>query len=290
MQKAVTISDAACALGLSTRTLRHWEEVGLFTSLKEPSKSNEYRYYDGLIISHIQTIMALREVGLPLQEIQKILQFKDVNAETINDLRDKAHRIYKSIDILSALGTTRGESYVVSETLLPENYYVVYEKWVQDISEASEFYINSIIECINDNFAFSPTYSVFCQYPLNHPETGSFKREDFLMRFFVPISEKSTAASGLKKHDNWEAFISEDIRFFEGVEKSLVCIKEKKGVYVVYKGLPNETDAAYEALYKHIEQRGYKTVSKPHEIYLNVPEVFEENPNLITRIVVPVEK
>lgn len=290
MQKTVTISDAASALGLSTRTLRHWEEIGLFSSRKISEKKNEYRYYDGLVISHIQTAMALREVGLSLQEIQQILQFKDVKPGIVDDLRDKSHRIYQSIDIISALSTQEGNDYEVNETVLPDNHYVVYEKWVKDVPEAARFYVDSIISSIGDNFAFSPTYSVFCQYPLNRPENANFKREDFLMRFFVPISAQSAETSDVAKHESWEKFMTQEISFFEGVQKSLLHFTEKKGVYTVYKGLPNETDDAYKMLYDYISARGYKIASKAHEIYLNMPEEFDENPNLITRIVVPVEK
>jgi DNA-binding transcriptional MerR regulator len=56
--------------GLTSKTLRHWEAVGL---LKTKRDTNDYRLYDSDDLTKIFYIMSLRKLDLPLMEIAKIL-------------------------------------------------------------------------------------------------------------------------------------------------------------------------------------------------------------------------
>ncbi|MGH9217613.1 MAG: MerR family transcriptional regulator, partial [Acidimicrobiales bacterium] len=62
-----SIQDLARAAGTTSRTLRHYGEVGLL----EPSRvgSNGYRYYDQDSLVRLQRILLLRDLGLGLPAI-----------------------------------------------------------------------------------------------------------------------------------------------------------------------------------------------------------------------------
>lgn len=66
-----TIQQVAQATGTTSRTLRHYGDLGLLT----PSRtgSNGYRYYDESSLRRLQRILLLRELGLGLAAIGDVL-------------------------------------------------------------------------------------------------------------------------------------------------------------------------------------------------------------------------
>ena len=68
----IRISDAATRVGVSARTLRYYEELGLLTpSLYTPGGERRYTPDD---LAHLQRILELREVlGMNLDEIHEFL-------------------------------------------------------------------------------------------------------------------------------------------------------------------------------------------------------------------------
>ncbi|RMF94414.1 MAG: MerR family transcriptional regulator [Candidatus Schekmanbacteria bacterium] len=64
------IGEVAKKLGISTRTLRYYEELGL---LNPPSKTNgKVRYYNKHTIFLVKAIRKLQSMGLTLDEIKEI--------------------------------------------------------------------------------------------------------------------------------------------------------------------------------------------------------------------------
>ncbi|GAA1346873.1 MerR family transcriptional regulator [Falsarthrobacter nasiphocae] len=63
------IRDVARATGLSSRALRHYEQIGLL----HPSRTaaNGYRFYGDAEIAQIYRILSLRALGLPLETIRQ---------------------------------------------------------------------------------------------------------------------------------------------------------------------------------------------------------------------------
>jgi DNA-binding transcriptional MerR regulator len=71
----IRISDAAATAGVSARTLRYYEELGLLApSLYTPGGERRYTEDDLL---HLKRILELREVlGMNLEEIKEFLSFE----------------------------------------------------------------------------------------------------------------------------------------------------------------------------------------------------------------------
>lgn len=67
----LSIQEVAKLTGTTSRTLRHYDDIGLLT----PSRTghNGYRYYDDRSLVRLQRILLLRELGLGLAEIAKVL-------------------------------------------------------------------------------------------------------------------------------------------------------------------------------------------------------------------------
>lgn len=70
-----TINKLAKLAGVSTRTLRYYDELGLLSPAR--ISSNGYRIYGQKEIDRLQQILFYRELGVQLEEIRKILASKD---------------------------------------------------------------------------------------------------------------------------------------------------------------------------------------------------------------------
>ncbi|MFD2169859.1 MerR family transcriptional regulator [Tumebacillus lipolyticus] len=69
--RSVQIKEIANKLQVSTRAIRWYEQKGLIKPHKE--EGNGYRYFTESEAWRLQTIISLREIGMPIPEIQKVL-------------------------------------------------------------------------------------------------------------------------------------------------------------------------------------------------------------------------
>lgn len=66
----VSIGDLAKSLGLTTRTLRYWEESGIINAAPRSEGSN--RFYSKEIAVRVKFIIKLKELGLTIKEMQDL--------------------------------------------------------------------------------------------------------------------------------------------------------------------------------------------------------------------------
>ena len=69
-ETAVGIGDLAKEYGLTTRTLRYWEEVGIIESLKRSDGAS--REFTPYYFRRIKFILRLKELGLSIREMQEL--------------------------------------------------------------------------------------------------------------------------------------------------------------------------------------------------------------------------
>ena len=69
---AVSISDLAIELGITTRTLRYWEEVGIIESVER--QDGQTRGYTPYYVRRIKFILKLKELGLTIKELQDLYE------------------------------------------------------------------------------------------------------------------------------------------------------------------------------------------------------------------------
>ena len=80
-----TVNELAERAGISGRTLRHYHRIGLL----EPDRvgSNGYRYYGPDAVARLQRILLLRETGMGLAEIARVLDAADTPAAEVEALQ-----------------------------------------------------------------------------------------------------------------------------------------------------------------------------------------------------------
>lgn len=78
----LTTGELAKIMGITKETLFHYDEIGLFRpAIVLP---NRYRYYEITQTELLNTILLLKELGMPLKEVQKLLD--DRNPEKMIDV------------------------------------------------------------------------------------------------------------------------------------------------------------------------------------------------------------
>jgi MerR family transcriptional regulator, copper efflux regulator len=100
------IGEIAKQAGVTTRTLRYYEQLGLF--VPSSVSSNGYRYYNDDTLSVITRIRDLQRVGLSLEEIKEVIglyfhQKRKVEAKekTLKYLQTHLENIESKITLLN---------------------------------------------------------------------------------------------------------------------------------------------------------------------------------------------
>jgi len=96
-----SIVEVARMSGVSSRTLRHYHQIGLLPPAG--SRSNGYRYYDQDELLRLQQILVLRELDLGLSEIAAIL---DQERDPVVALRGHLQRLLGERDRLEQVART----------------------------------------------------------------------------------------------------------------------------------------------------------------------------------------
>lgn len=98
MDELINIRKVSKSFGISTRTIRYYEEIGLLES-KRPDGS-KYRFYDKESIHKLEQILLLRSVKFSLEDISRILSCKN-STESLVMLQQRADELGKQIKSLS---------------------------------------------------------------------------------------------------------------------------------------------------------------------------------------------
>ena len=105
-----TVKQLSQLAGVTPRTLHHYDEIGLL----KPSRvgENGYRYYGEEAVLRLQQILFYRELGMPLEDIKKIMgrgdfdvlgalySHKDALRKQVARLNNLIHTVDNTIDFL----------------------------------------------------------------------------------------------------------------------------------------------------------------------------------------------
>ena len=140
-----SIQDIARRVGTTSRTLRHYDDVGLL----KPSRvgDNGYRYYDQTALVRLQRILLLRELGLSLSSIAEVLEGQNDTALALDKhlewLRQEQRRLARQIvSVETTLHKLKEGAPLMAEEILdgfdnsPYEQEVV-ERWGRDAYDSS---------------------------------------------------------------------------------------------------------------------------------------------------------
>ncbi len=96
----IKITEVTEKFGVSSRTLRYYEQVGLLKS--ERPSFEKYRYYDCENINRLQQILVLRKMQIPIRDILRIYEYQDMET-LVQSFVNRMEAIDSEINTLSQL-------------------------------------------------------------------------------------------------------------------------------------------------------------------------------------------
>ncbi|MDL9978159.1 MerR family transcriptional regulator [Microbacterium sp. ASV49] len=147
-----SIQDVARLAGTTSRTLRHYDDVGLLP----PSRigHNGYRYYDDGSLVRLQRILLLRELGLGLPQIADVLDRSTDEADALTThlalLRQEQDRLTRQIaSVEHTIDALRGGERPMAENMFDGFDHTRYkeeveERWGKDAYARSDAWWRSM--------------------------------------------------------------------------------------------------------------------------------------------------
>lgn len=130
----MTTGEFAALMGVSKHTLFHYDDIGLFSP--EYVAENGYRMYSRYQLETLETILMLRDLGIPLKEIRQFLQVRSPK-ELVRIFAEREQQIEKELSRLKTMqGWIRQRRKKISMVMqqdfsdigihhFPERYYLI---------------------------------------------------------------------------------------------------------------------------------------------------------------------
>lgn len=96
----IKITELTGQLGVSSRTLRYYEQAGLIKSVRP--KFEKYRFYDNDNVERIKQIMVLRKMQIPVRDIIRIYESESMSV-VVETFVKRLHAIEREIGALAEL-------------------------------------------------------------------------------------------------------------------------------------------------------------------------------------------
>ncbi|VEP18183.1 Transcriptional regulator [Hyella patelloides LEGE 07179] len=270
------IGDFAQLTRISTKTLRHYDRLGLLKPNKVDNFTG-YRYYSATQLPRLNRILVFKELGFSLEEISRLLAENIALEEIQGMLRLKQLEIKQRLEQdryrLSRLETRLQE--LKQEKAMP-NYEVLLKPVEAQLVAATVGVIPNYQDCqpIFANLfdrVYHHAYSqglkkVGCGISIYHDT--KLRDRDIPVEVAAPIFEEVP-----DKEQVWTYKLP-------GVE-TMAC--------VVHHGSFSSLGQAYNALLEWIEKNGYQIVGSNREVYLQYERDGDPN-QYVTEVQVPVEK
>jgi MerR family copper efflux transcriptional regulator len=108
MMGPMKIGEVAQQTGVSTKTIRYYEDIGV---LPEPERAdNGYRDYDEVTVSRLRFVRDAQATGLTLTEIASILDLRDQGQSTCHHVVELLERHLEDLDRhIASLHKTRDQ-------------------------------------------------------------------------------------------------------------------------------------------------------------------------------------
>ncbi|CAG0930551.1 HTH-type transcriptional activator TipA [Thermoflexales bacterium] len=267
------IGDFSRLSQVPTKTLRYYDEIGLLKP-SEVDRFTGYRYYSASQLSRLNRILLLKDLGLSLDQIGRLLEddlppaqlrgmLKLRQAEIEHALEEEGARLARVAALITQIEqeNVRLSRYdVVLKKVAPlriasvrdvvANYGAQGELWNELEAYLTQHNIKPVAPCLT----------------LDHNE--SYKERDVDLEVCEPIDAALPATNRVQ------------VRELPAVEQ-MAC--------TVHHGPFNQLNQGYRALMQWAEPNGYRFCGPSREVYLQVSTSGDDSTN-VAEIQIPVER
>ncbi|HLI68900.1 MAG TPA: MerR family transcriptional regulator [Ktedonobacteraceae bacterium] len=270
----IKIGDFSKLSRVSIKALRYYDETGLLKPISIDA-STGYRYYEASQVSRLNRILALKDLGLSLEQIGQVLK-ENVSSEQLHGmLRLKRAELQQHITVeQERLARIEARLSAIDMEDVMSNYDVVL-KQVEP----------QLVAGIRD------TLTSYAEVGRLFDELGGY-----LARFGVDGMTLAGVAIWHDEDHKTSAIDGEAVFYL----KQPVPAGDRVKVYelpgatmasVVHKGAYNKFSHAYEAVLRWIDANGYTVAGPNREVYLYCTQpVRQDDESYVTEIQFPVAK
>jgi len=164
----VKITDLVNQLGLSSRSLRYYEQVGLIQSVR--SDYEKYRYYDAENIERLKQIIVLRKMQIPVRDVIRIYESEDMSTvvevfvDRINAIDEEANALTELKHIVSEFLQTMIQNGVTKISAIPLLYEEM-DKQLSVLQERKPVTINNLA-AVSEKLAKPPEANIIALPPM----------------------------------------------------------------------------------------------------------------------------
>ena len=278
------IGELSSLCNIPQKTLRYYDEIGLFTP-DYRDDSTHYRYYSKSQIINLMIIKTLKQMGFPLKDIKQIISENDAQSleENINahleTMRENImkqidqyteccyllQKIQNGIDILETSSSLPSEDLEISLEHIPK-ISLIYDRAEMESYDYSEMSLDRWISILRK--------AEHSKYKMMGPVYVTFYEENILNKF---LSENSMIEFAVHVEDD---AVGDDIRTFGDFD----------AVTMVHIGNYEDIPTSYIQMMKWIRQNGYTVTGPATEEFILSPLDVNDETRRVTKIIIPVEK
>lgn len=270
MKTSYSIGEFSQITGLSVKTLRFYHEKGVLipTSIDD---ATGYRFYDASKIEKARIIMRLRQMEFSIEDIAKVLEGCDDEAEIVNYLERQKNilqqRIQEDRDIVRSLNEIISNEKSAKQ-LLDEGKFAVQEKSLESMLIAGVRMKGKYGDCgkvfgqLGKSIGRYISGKSLCLY-----YDGEYRDSDADFEPCFPIRKEVTV---------------------DGV--SVRALPACRCLALVHRGSYDQLGRSYAKILNEADRRSLKIALPTREVYLKGPGmIFRGNPkNYLTEIQLPI--
>lgn len=264
---------------VSTRLLRYYDEIGLFS----PGQIDDltgYRFYSANQLPELNRILALKELGLSLDQIKRFV-FDNINTDEIRGML-----LMKKSEIENHLIDEVNRLQIVDSRLRQIEQEGVFTKMDVVIKAVPQEQVLTVREvCPGLDAGIELFFQILQLLP--------GKIQENKMGHFLAISHTEgfpDAEIDLEMGVLLKGKFDQEIELPDGkIMKSRILPSHESMATLVFQGSPQERHLGYGGIGTWAENNGYDIVGNEREIFLEVPRPGREH-EAVTEIQLPVKK
>jgi len=255
---------------VTIKALRYYEEVGLL-SPEYVDETNGYRYYESSQLLEVSRIISLKQIGLSIDEIKKIIidgdDFNTVLVKKKNEIENTILEHTYQLSKINYLLKEKSMKEEIFEKIVPACYVYYQEGIIEEYSRLSEIILSSGAECLALNPDIKCIEPEYCY--VNYLD-GEYKEKNIKVRYA-------------------QAVIKGDKAFKESANIKFMDIPDTKCVCLYHKGSYEEIGKSYSKILKYIEDNKFEISDYIRECYIDGIWNKENENDYLTEIQVPIK-
>lgn len=261
------IGDFSRMSKTTIKALRYYEKVGLLKPAYVDLDTS-YRYYEASQLVELSKIISLRQIGISIKDIKKILDGYDLDV-ILNKRKKEIEKSLINYHIeLSKINYLLEEKNMKHEIFIKEipEYTIYYRDGViDDFSKITDFVLETGSECSKANPNLKCITPDYCYVSYLD---GEYKESNIRIRYAQAVEKEGKETSNVK--------------FMKSNPITAVC--------TYHKGSYDNLRDSYNIILKYIEDNGYEIVDNPRECYIDGCWNKENEDDYLTEIEFPVHK